>query len=78
MLTPVEAETRILGAVRPLEPEDCPVAQAHGRHLRADVRADRDLPPFDRVTLDGYALRASALAAGVPSFPGRGRPGGRR
>jgi molybdopterin molybdotransferase len=36
--------------------------------LRAEIRADRDLPPFDRVTMDGYALRARALAAGVRKF----------
>ena len=48
--------------------EDCPLGDAHGRALRADLKADRDLPPFDRVTMDGYALRASALAAGVRIF----------
>jgi len=36
--------------------------------LRADVLADRDLPPFDRVTLDGYAVRAAAVAAGQRTF----------
>jgi molybdopterin molybdotransferase len=68
MLTPAEAEERIFAAVRPLAREDCPVGQAHGRVLRGDVRADRDLPPYDRVMLDGYALRAGALASGVRSF----------
>ena len=68
MLTPLEAGERILETIRRLEPEDCGIAQAHGRILRADVRADRDLPPFDRVTMDGYALRAAALAAGVRTF----------
>jgi molybdopterin molybdotransferase len=36
--------------------------------LRADIRADRDLPPFDRVTMDGYAVRAAAVAAGTRTF----------
>ena len=48
--------------------EDCPLASAHGRVLRADLVADRDLPPFHRVTMDGYALRAVALAAGTTTF----------
>jgi molybdopterin molybdotransferase len=36
--------------------------------LRSDLCADRDLPPFDRVTMDGYALRSAALAAGEKKF----------
>jgi molybdopterin molybdotransferase len=36
--------------------------------LRSAVAADRDLPPFDRVTMDGYALRSSALASGSRRF----------
>src|SRR5665213_3460605 len=68
MITPAEAERLIREAMPPLHREDCPIAEAHGRILRAAVRADRDLPPFDRATLDGYALRASALAAGVVKF----------
>ena len=32
--------------------EDCAISEAHGRVLRSDLRADRDLPPFDRVTMD--------------------------
>ncbi|MBL9188036.1 MAG: molybdopterin molybdotransferase MoeA [Opitutaceae bacterium] len=68
MLTPAEAEKLILEAVAPFPREDCPLASAHGRALRAEIRADRDLPPFDRVTMDGYALRAVALAAGTRAF----------
>ena len=68
MLTPSEAETLILANIGAFLREDCPLAEAHGRVLRADIRADRDLPPFNRVTMDGYALRSSALAAGVNVF----------
>jgi len=68
MLTPAEAEALILASVPPLPTEDVPLAGAHGRVLRADVRADRDLPPFDRVMLDGYALRAADWAAGARTF----------
>ena len=48
--------------------EDCPLSAAHGRVLRAELRADRDLPPYDRVTMDGYALRFAALNAGQRQF----------
>ena len=68
MLTPVEAERLMLAALTPFPTEDCALAAAPGRVLRADLRADRDLPPFDRVTLDGYALRSAVLAAGRREF----------
>jgi len=68
MLTPAEAETIILASIPPMPTEDVPLAEAHGRVLRANLRADRDLPPFDRVMLDGYALRAAAWAAGTQTF----------
>ena len=68
MITPAAAEKLIFTHLAPFHREDCPLAQAHGRVLRGDVCADRDLPPFDRVTMDGYALRAAALAAGVTHF----------
>jgi molybdopterin molybdotransferase len=68
MLTPAEAEKLILENITPFHREDCPLLQAHGRVLRADLRADRDLPPFDRVTMDGYAVRAAALAGGTRTF----------
>ncbi|HVU22965.1 MAG TPA: molybdopterin molybdotransferase MoeA [Opitutus sp.] len=68
MLSPAEAETLILSNIAPFLREDCPLVEAHGRVLRADLRADRDLPPFDRVTMDGYALRAAAVAGGVRVF----------
>lgn len=68
MLTPAEAEKLILGTTAPFHREDCPLESAHGRALRSDIRADRDLPPFDRVTMDGYALRAAEVAAGRRTF----------
>ena len=68
MLTPAEAEQLIRRNLTPFHREDCPLAAAHGRVLRGGIRADRELPPYDRVTLDGYALRAAALAAGVRTF----------
>ena len=68
LLTPAEAERLMLAALTPFPVEECALAAAHGRVLRADLCADRDLPPFDRVTMDGYALRSAALAAGQREF----------
>ncbi len=41
-----------------------PLAEALGLRLAAPVRADRDQPPFDRATLDGYAVRSADPAVG--------------
>lgn len=68
MLTPAEAEKLILENIGAFHREDCAIGSAHRRVLRMDVRADRDLPPFHRVTLDGYALRAASIASGTRSF----------
>lgn len=68
MLTPAAAEQLILDNLAPFAREDCPLSSATGRILRADLAADRDLPPFDRVTMDGYALRAAAVARGGRVF----------
>jgi molybdopterin molybdotransferase len=39
-----------------------------GRTLREDIVADRDLPPFDRVTMDGIAIDYQAFAGGMRTF----------
>jgi molybdopterin molybdotransferase len=41
-----------------------PLAQSDGRVLAEDVKADRDQPPFDRSTRDGFAVRAGKLLPG--------------
>ncbi|MBS0632118.1 MAG: molybdopterin molybdotransferase MoeA [Verrucomicrobia bacterium] len=68
MLTPAAAEKLILDHLAPFPAEACPLAAAHGRVLRGELRADRDLPPFNRVTMDGYALSALSLVAGIREF----------
>ena len=42
-----------------------------GRVLAADATADRDQPPFDRVTRDGFAVRAADVAAATAGTPTR-------
>src|ERR1700690_3659679 len=55
---------QIAGALRrPLLRETIEIEQAFGRVLAGDVRADRDYPPFNRSTRDGFALRASDASA---------------
>ena len=47
----------LIGAL-PIEQEvgSVPLGQAQGRILAREVLADRDQPPFDRATMDGFAL----------------------
>jgi molybdopterin molybdotransferase len=68
VLTPAGAEKLIFDSIPLFHREDCAISEAHGRVLRTDLKADRDLPPFDRVTMDGFAVRSSALARGVARF----------
>lgn len=49
--------------------ESVPLHAALGRYLRQDVLADRPLPPFDRVMMDGIAIAHASYAAGNTSFP---------
>lgn len=39
-----------------------------GRILKEDIVADRDFPPFDRVSMDGIAINSSAFNKGQRSF----------
>jgi molybdopterin molybdotransferase len=58
-----EALETVLREARVLPAEDVPLEDALGRVLAEDVASDRDLPPFDRAAMDGYALRAADVAA---------------
>ena len=49
-----------------------PLNAATGCVLREHVAADRDLPPFDRATMDGIAVNSAAFAKGVRAFPVEG------
>jgi molybdopterin molybdotransferase len=55
-----------LDSVDRLGTESIPYEEALGRILREPIRADRDLPACTRSRMDGYALRAGDLEAGVP------------
>jgi len=49
----------ILSTVKPIErTEKLPIEEAVGRVLANDVTAERDVPPFDRAAMDGYAVKA--------------------
>jgi molybdopterin molybdotransferase len=62
MLTVEDAQARVMAeiAIGPAEP--MALDACHGRVLREEVRAARDLPPADNSGMDGYAVRAGDLA----------------
>ncbi|SET88296.1 molybdopterin molybdotransferase MoeA [Hymenobacter actinosclerus] len=68
MISVAEATRLVAATVRPLGTELLSLPLAAGRLLREDLRADRDFPPFNRVAMDGVALRYEALAAGQREF----------
>lgn len=69
MLTTAQATDAIRSAMPAFEAETIAVSAATSRVLRQSVQAERDQPPFDRVTMDGIALRHADFAAGQRSFP---------
>lgn len=69
-MTTVEQATQIvLQNALSFPDEMVPLADAPGRLLREPLAADRDFPPFDRVSMDGIAIRFEAFAAGQRTFP---------
>ncbi len=56
MLTPAQAETLIEQHLTCLPIESLPLTQVAGAVLRENIYAERDQPPFDRATMDGFAL----------------------
>jgi molybdopterin molybdotransferase len=61
MISIEEALTHIIDACPTLDAETIPAQDAVGRVLRQEIVAPTDYPPFDRVMMDGYALRVADL-----------------
>lgn len=68
MITVAQATQIILDNARPSKAEKVPLMQSNGRILREDIVADRDFPPFDRVTMDGIAIAFSSFESGQRAF----------
>lgn len=58
-----EAKTIIRGhfSERPVKVERVTLFEALGRYLAVDLVADQDMPPFDKSTVDGYAVKTSTV-----------------
>ncbi|MFT3992526.1 MAG: molybdopterin molybdotransferase MoeA [Luteolibacter sp.] len=68
MLSFRDALERLLANVPAAREEMCRIETAVGRVLRQPITADRDFPAFDRVMMDGFALRAEDWNAGIREF----------
>ncbi|RAU81863.1 molybdopterin molybdotransferase MoeA [Pontibacter arcticus] len=68
MIKVEEAEAIIQAQARNYGVEVVPLEQALGRVLAIDLKADRDLPPFNRVAMDGIAIKYEAFKQGTRTF----------
>lgn len=68
MLTTTEAAQAIAESMPSYASESVAYTNATGRILRQSVNAERDQPPFDRVMMDGIAVRFDTLAGGTRQF----------
>ena len=71
MIPVQQAMQQILDSCPTLGTETVPLELSIGRTLRQDVISPHDYPPFDRVMMDGYAVRAEDLQA-TDTLPCRG------
>lgn len=72
MIRVPEAEHIIQSSVRDYGTEMVRLELATGRVLAEEISADRDLPPYNRVTMDGIAICYEAYEQGQRDFPVKG------
>ena len=71
MLNVDEALTRILDQVDCLPAEDRPIVDVLGQTLAEDIVSTFDIPPYDNVAMDGYAVQAFDVGEASPGNPSR-------
>ena len=70
MISYREALQNLLSKVTPIgRTETIPTLYAEGRVLAEDIISPVNVPPADNSQMDGYAVRASDLAAASPEHP---------
>lgn len=68
LTTVKEALDIILNNTQNFGLEEIPFEESLGRVLKEDIVADRDFPPFNRVSMDGIAIDKTAFNNGQTSF----------
>ena len=71
MISPQDAQQKMLHFARPLSPVKAPLKKALGLVLAEPIVPVDDSPPFDNSAKDGYAVRAADLAQADKSAPCR-------
>ncbi len=72
-----EAITRIKAIAPAPRIEQVPLESVSGRVLSEDIRADIDIPGFDRSVVDGYAVRSADTSGAGEAVPAMLRLAGR-
>jgi molybdopterin molybdotransferase len=68
MISVEEAERIILSQKTDYGKEEILLSESTGRVLAEELKADRDLPPFDRVSMDGIAIKFRSFEKGGRRF----------
>jgi len=69
MITVKEAQQIIFTDIKKFPTVSIPLQEAYGLVLHEDLIADRDLPPFNRATMDGIAINFASWESGNCLFP---------
>jgi molybdopterin molybdotransferase len=68
MVSVEEAERLIFSQATSFGTETISIHDSLGRITAEELIADRDLPPYDRVTMDGIAMNFKAIEQGISKF----------
>jgi molybdopterin molybdotransferase len=68
MISVKEAKNIILNATQDFGVEEIPFIKSIGRILKEEIVADRDFPPFNRVSMDGIAIDYASFQKGQRAF----------
>ena len=69
MISTEQALQTIIDSAQDFGVEEIPFIQSVGRVLKENILADRDFPPFNRVSMDGISIDYSSFKKGQRSFP---------
>ena len=67
----VEAQQKFVDAIAPAQSgsEDCPLSEAVGRILVADLAAPTDMPPYHRAIVEGFVVNTAETRSADDSSP---------
>ena len=68
MISVEQALQTILNSTQYFGVEEIPFIKSVGRILKEDIKADRDFPPFNRVSMDGIVIDYTSFKNGQRSF----------